>query len=419
MGPRSYRRKFDRHVWTVLLLLVAGGMATVWGATSPDLAALRRREPNPALIYWQAIALLPDLTKAEWQMPLDVSGGRIAPDAKEVQTLLEKVQPSLQRFRRAAFSETVCDWGVTLDDGPYAVMPHLSKMQFMCRLAALQAEHLFVKSKPEEALQWLLAAHRSARHVGEGKMLAMVLEEYILEAHVLRATARHVKRLDANQRIGHRHQLDLLPGLHLVSEALQGEQLVAEWLHRMLLGLENAPNLEEAIAGLLQSARDETETAGGSGAADATARGVGDDRELSRQEIQQLLQQWQVQREVISKGFARLREVCDLPWEKAIPEIKKLVSDPALSFPAAQNTAMLIENHLRKRLETETQQRMLKAALMLGPELQPGLVDGWKDCFFNEPLMVRKEKDVLIMTMRQPVGNREVQLRLAPVNSNP
>jgi hypothetical protein len=364
---------------------------------------VRRREPNPALLYWQAQALLPDLSKAQEQLPMDVSGGRVAPDAPMVGSFLELARPAMERFKRAALSSGDCDWGITLDEGPYAVMPHVARMQFMCRVALLRAEHLFVSNKPKEALEWVLAVHRAARHVGEGGMMLTVLTEYSVESLALRATARHLAGLDSNTRIGHRQQLDLLPDLHPVSDALRGEQTVAEWLHRMLLGIEHEPNHEAALKALSALA--------------AVVGQAGAEGKQEEPSASELLESWKAHHMVIGKAFERLRAATDLPWEKALEEIRAIQADPTLAMPAAQNLFVLIENHLRKRLEAVTQQRMLKAALTLGADLNPGNLPQWNDAFFEEPLVVRRDQGVLVIGMRQSLGARDVFLRLGPVKA--
>ncbi|TLD68169.1 hypothetical protein FEM03_24065 [Phragmitibacter flavus] len=363
----------------------------------------KRRGPNPALIYWQAQALLPELTKAQEQLPTDVAGGRLAADAPMVGSLLELVRPGLERFKRASASTAVCDWGITLEEGPFAVMPHMARMQFMCRLALLKAEHSFVSKKPKEALEWVLVVHRAARHLGNGEMLTTVLAEYSMESLALRATARHLAGLDSNTRIGHRQQLDLLPELDLVSEALRGEQSVAEWLHRMLLGIEQVPDHEAALKALTMAAAAIGQPAGG------------ESKEADEASASQLLESWKAHHEVIGKAFERLRVASGLPWEKALEEIRMIQADQTLTMPAAQNLFSLIENHLRKRLEAVTQQRMLKAALTLGPDLAPGVLPEWKDAFFEESLIVRLESGSMVIRMRQSTGPRDVFLRLGPV----
>jgi|GEM_PF-1452006 len=386
---------------------------TTAAAGPAEGVGVKPREPNPALLYWQGIALLPEMNKAREQLPLDVSGGRIKPDAREVQNFLTDAAPSLKRFRRAAGSSTPCEWGITLDEGPYAVMPHTLKMQWMGRLALLQAEHDFVTGKPRQAVEWILASQKAARHVGSDGLFMTVLMEYNMEGLALRVAGRYTGRMDSNLRAWYRQQLEQLPPLHDVGHALAGEREIAKWLHRMPLGFENQPNIDQAMAAYLDSLPKPAPAT----EAQQSKSGSRSQPQQNAETMRQWLEDWRKNHEAITTMFNEMDAASTKPWPEAIRELEQLQAAQSGSLPTVQNLFPLVRNYVRKRHEVDTQQRMLLAALSLGATPPLGNLDGWRDTFFNEPLVVKRQEGVLVIAMRQLVGNREISLRLSPLGS--
>lgn len=369
------------------------------------LAAAPASEPNPALLYWQGIALLPALTKAQEQLPANVFAGKTAADAAEVSALLNDIRPALARFKRAAGSSAVCSWGVTLDEGPHAVLPHLPKMQLFCRLALLQAEHSFAQGNPAAGLDWILLTQCAARHLGTDGLLATVLAEYTLESQAIRAAARHLSELDPLARTAHRQRLDQLPPLHPISHGLQGERLIARWLHHMILGLENAPDREQAVAAMIQAVTE------------ASSTPQADDTPASKPMLE-VLQEWQQNGKNIEILYDRLQSASQKPWPEALADVKTLAGEPAQQHPAAQNILSLVENYLRKNFEILTQQRMLRFALSLEAEFSAGASASFRDAFFDEPLLVKTLENRWVIAMRQPVNSRELILPIGSLGTN-
>ena len=123
--------------------------------TMASAAAEPVEKRNPALVYWQATARLPNIGNKESRLISDVLSGKSS--AEELASLLDQSDIALQLFRRATYAKAPCDWGLLLEDGPLAPLPHTSKMQIMARLALCQARLLFERRETIEALHWIIA----------------------------------------------------------------------------------------------------------------------------------------------------------------------------------------------------------------------------------------------------------------------
>src|SRR5436305_1232576 len=86
---------------------------------------------NAALRYWQAFAHLPRFDDA--QQKLLAGGADAANDPAAAKLTEEGVNALLYLHRGAAIGP--CDWGLHWEDGPYLLLPQLSKGRDLARLA--------------------------------------------------------------------------------------------------------------------------------------------------------------------------------------------------------------------------------------------------------------------------------------------
>ena len=133
---------------TITLLTLALTALTL----TPALRAEDAKPINPALLYWQAAAELPPLTPDQTKEMHDVAAGRRTFDASVAAKHLAngKTRPCAHRQRKAADSLAPCQWGLVVEDGPFTLLPHLSKMQEMSDFSIVQAETLFTEGKVRE-----------------------------------------------------------------------------------------------------------------------------------------------------------------------------------------------------------------------------------------------------------------------------
>src|SRR5689334_14898530 len=108
-----------------------------------------RTDINPALLYWQAFAVMPDLA-ADDQKHLFESEWRNRPMDERAGKLVLRYDATFRVLRQAAVSKVPCDWGVDMSEGPYALLPQLAKAKRCAQAAALRARW-FVQNHNQEA----------------------------------------------------------------------------------------------------------------------------------------------------------------------------------------------------------------------------------------------------------------------------
>src|SRR5438045_7400232 len=93
-----------------------------------------RTDINPALLYWQAFAVIPDLSADDQKYLFDTEW-RTRPMDERAGQLALRFDATFRFLRQAAASKPPCDWGIDMSEGPYALLPHLAKAT-RCRHAA-------------------------------------------------------------------------------------------------------------------------------------------------------------------------------------------------------------------------------------------------------------------------------------------
>jgi len=97
-----------------------------------------RTDINPALIYYRALLLAPDLSPADrdylfttnWQ-------GQTLPE--RFGKLVAGYDSQFQLVREAAQQKVPCDWGIDMSPGPGTLLPHLNRARAVARAARLRA----------------------------------------------------------------------------------------------------------------------------------------------------------------------------------------------------------------------------------------------------------------------------------------
>jgi hypothetical protein len=106
-----------------------------------------RGDINPALLYWQAFAVMPDLApddqkhllETQWPTrPMDERAGELAIRYDQTFNLL----------RAGAASKAPCDWGIDMSLGPQALLPHL-KAKRCAIVAVLRARWAMQQQRPK------------------------------------------------------------------------------------------------------------------------------------------------------------------------------------------------------------------------------------------------------------------------------
>ena len=86
---------------------------------------------NAALVYWQAFALLPELSQEDTQLLGQIEKG--AKPLDEAGSLLARSGLALH-LTRCVKPHTPCRWEL-VEDGPVTLLPHLSKARLLARFS--------------------------------------------------------------------------------------------------------------------------------------------------------------------------------------------------------------------------------------------------------------------------------------------
>ncbi len=156
---------------------------------SPDASFVSfRTDINPALLYWQAFAVMPDLSPDD-QKHLFENEWRNRPMDERAGQLVTRYDQSLRLIGQASASKVPCDWGIDLSAGPHALLPHLGKAKRCVQAATLRARWSLQHNKPEAARDALVAAFVFGRNVATDQVLVsglvQIAIENIISGHVV------------------------------------------------------------------------------------------------------------------------------------------------------------------------------------------------------------------------------------------
>jgi len=177
--------------------------------SAPPLDRLPTTE-NAALVYWQAIALLPDWTRGEWtedQRRLVDRSPSVDFDPDESSEAVFAASERVMRLMRHAASLPNCDWGTNLNDGPAALFPHASKVRQLVRLATFRVLFQCRSGALDGAVDDGLATISLARHMCRDRLLISTYTGCANEAQAVTALAEVVSQLDRSQlqKLAQRH----------------------------------------------------------------------------------------------------------------------------------------------------------------------------------------------------------------------
>jgi hypothetical protein len=185
---------------------------------------------NAALVYWQAIALIPK-ANPEQQALFDHSDG-LQPDAVAAKEVFAASGPAMRVMRRAAALKQ-CDWGTNRNDGPGALMPHASKVRELTRMAMFRVLFQARSGDLDAAVNDGLAILGLARHMSFNELMIGTLTGYALEAQGVKVLAEVVPQLTPAQlrNLAQRHA-DLPPRPPIRESILLEKRAFLGWFAR-------------------------------------------------------------------------------------------------------------------------------------------------------------------------------------------
>jgi hypothetical protein len=156
------------------LLVVAAAVAGASGQPSAT-------NINPALLYYQAFLVAPDLSEAdhdylwtkEWQ-------GQELPE--RFGKLMAGYDDQFRLLRAAARTTVPCDWGIDTSAGPATLLPYLARTKAVALTTRFRALWALKQGRQAEAREDLVAAFVLGRNVSRDGTVISTLVQQAMEA---------------------------------------------------------------------------------------------------------------------------------------------------------------------------------------------------------------------------------------------
>ena len=166
-----------------LLLIIA--VAGTSGGSEPF-----RTDINPALRYYQAYLVAPDLSQQERDYVFNREWrGQTLPD--RFAELLARYDKEFSQVRAAAHATVPCDWGIDMTPGPATLLPQLARNKAVAQAARLRAMWALQHGNQSDARDDLLAALALARNCSRDGTLISVLVQIAMENIICNAVAEN------------------------------------------------------------------------------------------------------------------------------------------------------------------------------------------------------------------------------------
>jgi len=232
-----------RHAIQVLMAMLVFCGCAIGRLCAEEPFTSPSKVTNAALVYWQAFALLPELSEDDTELLIQLEND--TKPLEKAETLLARSRLALN-FTRHVKQDTPCRWEL-IEEGPSTLLPHLSKARLLARLLVLQAKVDAEARNDAAAVDHLTRALLIARNVDEGVLVQMLVGDAI-ESLVMDAAEMRLATLDGLSLEQFADALSNLPPRTKFSQAMRYERDVfAEWMRPIMTG-----DIEEARKKLKQ-----------------------------------------------------------------------------------------------------------------------------------------------------------------------
>jgi hypothetical protein len=149
-----------------------------------------RTDINPALLYYQAFLMAPDLSPADrdylfTSSPTNCRGQKLP---ERIVKIVAGYDSQFELVREAAQQKVPCDWGIDMSPGPGTLLPHLIRAKKVAQAAWLRTMWDLQHGNQIGARDDLLAALVLGRNVSRDSSLIGALVQYAIEAIVYSST---------------------------------------------------------------------------------------------------------------------------------------------------------------------------------------------------------------------------------------
>lgn len=227
------------------LLIVTGAAAGVTGQQF-------RTDINPALLYFQASQVAPDLSAADrdYLFANEWRGQKLPERFGE---LVVRYDNEFKLVRQAAHATVPCDWGIDMSAGPYTLLPHLARHKSIAQAARLRAMWHLQQGRPADARDDLLAAFTLGRNSSRDGTLIAALVQIAIENIVCSTVAENFHQFPPEMLKQLVDGFDAAPPRGTMAACIPVEKsCFPDWLLGKILELrkENPENDAKVMAGI-------------------------------------------------------------------------------------------------------------------------------------------------------------------------
>ncbi|MGO9245048.1 MAG: hypothetical protein ACLP0A_04325 [Verrucomicrobiia bacterium] len=198
-----------------------------------------RTDINPALLYYQAFLLTPDLSPADRDYLLHGTNyqGQTLPE--RLGKVVVSYDGQFQLVREAAQQKVPCDWGIDMSPGPATPLAHLNRARAVAQAARLRATWDLQHGNQVGARDDLLAAFVLGRNVSRDGILISALVQIAIEYDVYDTVTENFGRFSPDTLKQLVDGFDAAPARGTMANAIAtGEaHCIADWMETRVLEL--------------------------------------------------------------------------------------------------------------------------------------------------------------------------------------
>ncbi len=197
-----------------------------------------RTDINPALQYYQAFLLAPDLAMSDSNFLFTNSWqGEKLPD--RFGKLMSGYDNQLKLVRQAAGSKVDCDWGIDMSAGPATMLPQLARAKAVAQTTRLRVMWHLQNGRQDEARDELVAAFALARNIARDGTLIAMLVQLASEAIDCSSIAANFGRFSPEALKSLADGIDAAPTRRMAADCLGTEKVMfLNWMRNKVLELQ-------------------------------------------------------------------------------------------------------------------------------------------------------------------------------------
>ncbi|MBI5385256.1 MAG: hypothetical protein HZA90_11295 [Verrucomicrobia bacterium] len=201
-----------------------------------------RTDINPALLYWQATAAMPDRAAQDHLFTNEWRGHALD---EQFEKQIATYDNAFKLLRQAARQKAPCDWGYDLTQGPELLLPGLAKAKLLSQAARLRTRWHLEHGRPDDARDDLLAAFVLGRQVSKDGILISALVQVAIENILASGVAENWFRFSPETLQQIMDGLAAVPARGTMVQCVATERIAfKDWLTRKIQGLQAASRNE-------------------------------------------------------------------------------------------------------------------------------------------------------------------------------